>query len=279
MEVDEIRSRQRESWNKFSKGWKKWDDLTMNFLQPAGNEMLNSIPWQETYKILDVACGTGEPGITAATMAKKGSVTGTDLAEDMLSIAKENAVMKGIENYQTQICSADDLPFKDNSFDLILCRMGFMFFPDVLKSAMEMYRVLNPGGYVTTSVWSIPQKNPWATTIMNIIIKYVETPPPDPSAPGLFRCAEPGYIKNYFEKAGFKNISEKIVDFGFKADSINVYWNWNTEVAAPVVAGLSKADEATKEKIKKEVFEEATKYKKNGSVNLPASASIITAQK
>jgi ubiquinone/menaquinone biosynthesis C-methylase UbiE len=279
MQVDEIRSQQRESWNKFSKGWKKWDDLTMNFLHSVGKEMLNSIPWKETYQVLDIACGTGEPGITAATIVKKGSVTATDLAEDMIAIAAENAAAKGIKNYKTRICSADDLPFDDNSFDVILCRMGFMFFPDILKAAKEIYRVLNPGGIITTSVWSDPKKNPWATAIMAIIRKYADIPAPDPNVPGLFRCAEYGYLTNYFKQAGFRNINEKIVDFQLKVDSIETYWDWNTEVAAPVVSGLNKVDEVTKEKIKKEVFEEASKYKKDASVSLPASAVVITAQK
>ena len=64
----QIREQQKEIWNRFSPGWKKWDDLTMNFLKPMADEIIQLIKPGDTDVVLDVASGTGEPGLTIATM-------------------------------------------------------------------------------------------------------------------------------------------------------------------------------------------------------------------
>src|SRR6187551_1741586 len=130
-ELEQIREQQKASWNKFSPGWKKWDDLMMDFLQPMGNEIIKSLHLKSDDTVLDIAAGTGEPGLTIATLVKNGKVVITDLAEDMLEIARENAAHRGITNIETIACDVCELPFPDNSFDAISCRFGFMFFPDM----------------------------------------------------------------------------------------------------------------------------------------------------
>ncbi|MDP3666085.1 MAG: class I SAM-dependent methyltransferase, partial [Sediminibacterium sp.] len=100
-QLEQIRQQQKESWNKFSAGWKKWDDLTMDFLQPMGNEIIRLLNPKNDEVVLDVAAGTGEPGLTIASMLNGGKVIITDLAEDMLEIAREHAARRGIKNIET----------------------------------------------------------------------------------------------------------------------------------------------------------------------------------
>jgi len=278
-QLDDVRNKQRESWNKFSAGWKKWDELTMNFLRPVGTAILDSIPIKDNFRILDIASGTGEPGLTAAAMVKNGEVVGTDLSEDMVLIAAENAKEKGLKNFRTKACSADDLPFEDESFDAVICRNGVMFFPDLEVAAKEILRVLKPGGYFSAGFFISPEKNQWATTTMNVINKYVEMPPSSHDTPGLFRCAKPGMMKSILEKVGFKNAKEKEVTFSLDVPTIDMYWSFQTEVAAPVVVGLSKADAPTRQLIKEDVFSEVAKYEKGEIFSLPAKELVLTMQK
>ena len=202
----EIREQQKASWNKFSPGWKKWDDLTMDFLKPMGDEIIRMITPVSNDVILDVAGGTGEPGLTIASLVNGGKVFITDLSDGMLEIAQENAMLRGIKNVETRPCDVCELPFDDNTFDAISCRKGFMFFPDMLLAAKEMVRVLKPGGRVAASVWDGPEKNFWVTAIMGTISRNMELPPPPPGAPGMFRCAKDGLMADLFQQAGLKNI-------------------------------------------------------------------------
>jgi ubiquinone/menaquinone biosynthesis C-methylase UbiE len=278
-QLEQVREKQRESWNKFSSGWKKWDQLTMDFLRPVGIAILDSIPWKDNFKVLDVASGTGEPGLSAASIVKNGKVTATDLAEDMVAIAAENGRLKGLTNFEAIVAGVDALPFEDESFDAVICRNGVMFFPDISKGVAEIRRVLKPGGYFSAAFFVKPEKNQWATLTMDIINKYVEMPAPAPHAPGLFRCARPGFMKEILQQAGFTNVQEKEISFSFNAPSIETYWDFNTQVAAPVVMGLSKADASTKEKIRNEVVEKASQYLTGSGVSLPAMEAVICGQK
>ena len=277
-QFEEIREQQKQSWDKFSPGWKKWDQLTMDFLKPMGDEIIESVKPSGNDTVLDIAAGTGEPGLTIATMLDGGRVTITDLSEQMLVIAKENAEKRGIDNIETIACDVCELPFPDNSFDAISCRFGFMFFPDMQLAADEMLRVLKPGGRIATSVWNAPEKNFWVTATMGTINKLMELPPPPPGAPGMFRCAKPGLMKEIFEKAGFKNVVEKEVLSKLNSGTVETYWNMMTEIGAPIVAALSKADDAMQQKIKKEVFEQVN-FKYPGTVAIDASAMVISAEK
>jgi ubiquinone/menaquinone biosynthesis C-methylase UbiE len=279
IQSEEIREQQKQSWNKFSSGWKKWDELTMNFLNPMGQEIIAAIKPTDNDIVLDIAAGTGEPGLSIASRLKGGKVIITDLAEDMLTIARENAVRRGITNIETIACDVCELPFADNSFDAISCRFGFMFFPEMQLAANEMARVLKAGGRIATSVWNVPEKNFWVTAMMGTINKNMELPHPPPEAPGMFRCAKPGLMKEIFEKAGFTNIIEKEVASRLNSRTADTYWNMMTEVAAPIVAALSKADDALKEKIKKEVFELIHQRYPADEVAIDASAIVISAVK
>lgn len=181
----QIREQQKEVWNRFSPGWKKWDDLTMDFLRPMGDAIIQLLIPKDTDLVLDVASGTGEPGLTIATMLNGGKVIAIDLAEGMLEVALENASRRGIKNYEAINCDVSNLPFSDNSFDAISCRFGFMFFPDMLLATREMVRVLKPEGRMAVAVWNEPEKNFWATSIQSIVNKNMKVPPAPDGAPGL----------------------------------------------------------------------------------------------
>ena len=85
---------------------------------------------------------------------------------------------------------------------------------------------------------------------MHAIMHHASLPPPDPSAPGMFRCAAPGFIAGFLREAGLRDTVEKEVTGKVSFDSPSHYWAMMMEVAAPVVSAMSKLDEATRDKIK-----------------------------
>jgi ubiquinone/menaquinone biosynthesis C-methylase UbiE len=276
---EQIREQQKQSWNKFSPGWKKWDKFNMQFLKPMGDAIIDKLKIRPDDHVLDIAAGTGEPGLTIAALAKNGKVTGTDLAEDMLLIAEANARDRGLQNYGTKAADVCELPFEDGSFTAISCRMGFMFFPDMQLASDEMYRVLKPGGRIATSVWDGPDKNFWVASIMGILKKHMELPPPVPGAPGMFRCAKPGLIADIFERSGFKNINVQYITGKVDYTNADNYWQNMTDVAAPVIAVMDKADEVTKAAIKNDVYAMINSNSVNGRPLLDFGAIVIYGEK
>ncbi len=276
---DTIRDQQRATWDKFSAGWKKWDDTVMTWLEPFGEAMIAKAGIRDGDAVLDIAAGTGEPGLTVAQRYPKATVTVTDLSPDMLAIAADNASWRKLGNFHTQIADAGALPFKDASFDAVLCRFGFMFFPSIAQSAGEFARVAKPGAHVVTAVWTGPDQNPWASLVLSTIGRYVDLPKPSPDAPGLFRCAAPGMIEKAFEAAGLKDVTSETVESPLSFDGAETYWGFMCEIAAPVVAGLAKTDDATREKIRHEVIEAARAGAKGSAVRFGSCARIVSGTK
>jgi len=278
-QLQNIRDHQKATWNESSPGWKKWDDLTMDFLKPFGNEIIQQLLLKDTDVVLDVAAGTGEPGLTIASIVKKGKAIITDLADDMLVIAHENAQKAGLTNVEFNVCDVSALPFEDNTFDSISCRMGFMFFPDMLMATTEMVRVLKPGGRISASVWTGPDKNFWFAGVMSVVKKNIELPIPPPGAPGMFRCAQEGLIADLFKQAGLKNISQTEIPTKLNCGTAATYWSFTSEVVGPVVSALKQADSGMREKIKSEVYQLINEKYPEGKVMIEGNAFVIKGTK
>ena len=200
--ADEIRDAQRATWAGLSAGWEKWDPVIMDQLGPVSAAMIERLDIAGDHQHLDVAAGTGEPGLSIAMLAPRGRVVLTDLSPQMLEVAARRARAQGVDNVETEVCSADDLPFGDVTFDSVSVRFGYMFFPDMAKATAEFVRVLRPGGRLCAAVWVKPEDNPWTSIAMEAIASETELPPPDPDGPSMFRCAAPGQVATLYTAAG-----------------------------------------------------------------------------
>lgn len=277
--ADEIREQQRQTWDRFSGGWAKWDELVREWMGPVGDEMIRSLELRDDGEHLDVAAGTGEPGLSIAARVPKGRVVLTDLSPGMLAAASANAQARGLGNVHVRECGVDALPFDDASFDTISCRFGFMFFPDIPGAVAELLRVLRSGGRMSIAVWAEPQGNPWATIPTAAISAEVALPPPGPDAPGLFRCAAPGAMSSVLRDAGMRDVVESDVHATLDPASAEDYWAFITEIAAPVVAGLAQADDAARERIRMTTIEQVRSFEVDGKPHIPIHARCITGTK
>jgi SAM-dependent methyltransferase len=276
---DEIRDVQRATWAGLSAGWEKWDSVIMDQLGPVSTAIVERLGIAGDQQHLDIAAGTGEPGLTVARLAPSGYVVLTDLAVEMLDIATRRARAQGITNFETTVCSADDLPFGDAAFDSISVRFGYMFFPDVAKATAEFVRVLKPGGRLCSSVWVKPEKNPWTSIAMQAIAAEAPMAPPDPDGPTMFRCAAPGYVSGLYQAAGLRDVAEWDVDVELVTRSPAEYWEMISEHVSLAVAALERVDEPARERIAKSVIAKVSTYEGDGSVRVPGVARCIVGTK
>jgi SAM-dependent methyltransferase len=276
---DEIRDGQRATWAGLSAGWEKWDSVIMDQLGPVGAAMIERLDIAEDQQHLDIAAGTGEPGLTIATLAPKGRVVLTDLAAEMLDVAARRAAAQRVANIETKVCSADDLPFDDATFDSVSVRFGYMFFPDMGKATSEFARVLKPGGRLCSSVWVKPEENPWTTIAMQAIAAEAALAPPDPDGPNMFRCAAPGYVSALYEDTGLHDVAEWDVDVELVTRSAEQYWEMISEHVSLAVAALQQVDEPARERIANAVIAKVSIYEDDGAVRIPGLARCIVGTK
>ena len=276
---EEIRSAQSAAWGRLSVGWDKWDHVIRDQLSPVGTAIIESLGISEDHHHLDIASGTGEPGLSIARLLPKGRVVLTDLAPEMLAVAVRRADALGLSNVETQVCSADDLPFDDATFDTVSVRFGYMFFPDGAKATAEFVRVLKPGGRVCSSVWTRPEVNPWTSIMMEAIATEVELAPTHPDGPSMFRCAAPGYVSALYRSAGLNDIVEWDVDIEQVTTSPEQYWEAMSEHMSTAMAALASVDGLTRQRISAAVIARARDYEQDGKVRIPGVARCIVGTK
>ncbi len=275
----EIRDSQRATWAGLSPGWEKWDAIIMNQMAPVSAAIIEGLEIASDQQHLDIASGTGEPGLTIAKLAPQGHVVLTDLAPEMLDIATRRAHAQGITNFETKVCSADDLPFDDATFDSVSVRFGYMFFPDLAQATAEFVRVLKPGGRLGASVWIKPEENPWTSIALQAIAVEAELPAADPDRPNMFRCAAPGYLRTLYEAAGLREIEEVEVGVEIVTDSPAQYWDMISEHVSLAVAALQQVDEPARERIARDVVANVSAYKRDGAVRVPGIARCTVGTK
>jgi SAM-dependent methyltransferase len=277
--VDEIRDAQRGTWAGLAAGWEKWDSVIMDQMAPVSAAMIERLELAENQQHLDVAAGTGEPGLSIARHSPAGRVVLTDLVAEMLDVAGRRARAQGIVNVETTVCSADDLPFADATFDSVSVRFGYMFVPDVDAATAELARVLRPGGRLCSSVWVEPAKNPWTTIVTRAVASEAELPAPDPDAPNMFRCASPGYVGDLYVNAGLHDVAEWEVEVDLVTTSTNEYWEMTSEHVSLAVVALQQVDEPARERIRDTVVADVRSFERDGAVRVPGVARCVVGTK
>ena len=119
----------------------------------------------------------------------------------------------------------------------------------------------------------------WNTIMMKVLSKHIEAPKSSPDAPGMFRCAKAGLMKNLFENAGFKNVKEETVSGKIDFGTSETYWLNRTEMSESVVSLLNNINEATRNKIKDDLMAECNTRLTNGKLLLNYAALILSAEK
>ncbi len=275
--TNQITEQQRQTWNKFSVGWEKWDQWVINWLAPVGKKLLDDVELKSNYKVLDVSTGTGEPGLTAAT--KVSLVVATDVAEDMVKIARKNADARGLNNFEVRVVDAESLPFADGEFDAVVCRLGVMYFANPAVGVREMSRVLKLGRKLALAAWSDPSKNPWATIAGGVINKLLNLPAPPADAPGVFRCSQPNKLVELLQQANLHDTRQTEVSGEVVFDSSEHYWEFINDVVAPVATALGNINEPMREQARQAVMEATQPYQQDGKVIFPWTCWVGSGRK
>jgi len=271
---------QRQDWNRVAGGWEKWDrffDEQMAFLNHG---LVADAQLRSGMQVLDLGLGTGYPALLGArTVGPSGSVIGLDLAEQMLAAARRKATALGLANVTFRTGDATTLPFEANAFDAVTSRFCLMFLPEIPKTTAEIARVLRPGGWVAAAVWSSPDKNPSIGLSMEAIKSVIELPPPDPTAPGIFRLAKPGDLAGMLQQAGFVDVLDQEFFAELSYASAEEYYTSLMEIAAPIQNLMAKLSAAQIQEVKRLTTQAATQFQHGNRITFPLAVRMVAARK
>ena len=169
-------------------------------------------------RVLDVACGAGEPAISLAELLReRGEVTGVDMAAGPLEVARQRAAQRGLTNLHFQQADVHALGFHGESFDRVTSRLGIMFFGNPVQALGELRRVLRSGGRVALLAWGGITQPYFQMTIGTILGLRPELEVP-PAARQMLQYGEPGRLAAHLTAAGFHDVHEQLH---------NIRWDWH----------------------------------------------------
>ena len=269
-------------WRESAFYWQKHADTIRTMFGPITRALIQDAEIVEGDAVLDVAGGAGEPSLTIAkTVGPTGSVTCTDVTAEMVAAAQSEAARHGVTNIAFRQCAADSLPFENNSFDAVVCRLGVMFFPDPLAGLREMLRVAKREGVLSLAVWGKSEFNPFSYLITDVLARHFGTPAlADPNSPGAFRFAEHGSLTKVLVEAGAVQVGERVLRFQIAAPiSSEQFWELRSETSGTLREKLATLPEQQRNLIAQEAQEAVRQYFSSGQLSVPAQMIIVTGRK
>lgn len=209
----------KTQWNEAAPTWHRWTPAMRAQYAIATELMLDLAKVGPGSHVLDVAAGDGYPSMLAAERAgPEGSVLAIDLAWEQLKYAASAAEEVNLENFRTRVMDGEDLDLPDASFDAAICHFGLMFFPEPARALREMWRVLRPGGRVSTVNYAA-EGSPESTLASEIIRQHVGDGVDEPERLSGGSLGAPGVLPCLFQAAGFGAVEVHALSLPLRLES------------------------------------------------------------
>ncbi len=257
-----FRDGQREQWNKAATGWDKWSAVIDKGAGPVSDRLVDMAGVQPGSRVLDIACGYGEPSLPAARKAgPEGSVVATDIAKEMLDFAAKRSADAGVDNLEFVESEAIALDFPEDSFDAALSRWGVIFEPEAEATLSKIRGFLKPGSKIAVSSWGTPEEVPFLAIPMRTTMQALDVPPPPPGMPGPLSRPTPEALTEVLEAGGFSDVEVERMDATFDYESAAEFTQMVREIAPPITAMMAghppEAQEAAWQAIEDAISEHA----------------------
>lgn len=252
---------QRYGWDKASSEYEKY---WRQQLQPAQVRLIALADLRAGERVLDIACGTGLVTFPAAhAVGSSGRVVATDISQEMVNRARDDARTRGLANVTFERMDAEELQIEPGSIDVALCALGLMYVPDPLKALAEMRRVLAPGGRAVAAVWGARARCGWAE-IFPIVDRRVASE----VCPMFFQLGTGDMLQNQMQAAGFTRVRvDRIattLEYSSASDALGAAF-----AGGPVALAYSHFDDRVREDAHIEYLASIDPYKRGDGYAVP----------
>jgi ubiquinone/menaquinone biosynthesis C-methylase UbiE len=267
------------TWQAQAARWIANADRTAALTAAVSDALLAALQPARGERVLDVACGVGDPALQiAARVGEHGAVLAADAVEPMLAALSERANARGLSNVATLHRRAESLDVPPGGFDAACSRFGVMFFDDAERALAGMRRAVRADGRLVVAAWSVAERNPFFTLAMTAL-DAAGAPPLDLPAGTrtVFEHAEPGLLAGTATRAGWRSVSTRSVRFEMRLPDcrpehlIDVY----EELSDKVVTRLSGCSAGQQEAARAALAASSRPYARGPDIALPAEALLV----
>ena len=199
----------KATWESAAPGWAKWESDYSRHLGEVTDRLLDMAGIASGMRVLDVACGAGSQTLRAAKrVGNEGHVTACDISAEMLNCVRTNATHSGLRNIETHQSAAEELSTMGQEFDAAISRFGLMLFASPKSALAGVQAVLKPGGRFAALVFTTPDKSPFFSEPMQILLRHSNKPTPQPGGPGLFALGGKGVLDGLLQHSGFVGVEK-----------------------------------------------------------------------
>lgn len=222
-------------------------------------------------RILETAAGTGIVTRALHLAVPQAHIVATDLNPVMLEVAAQRA---GSVNVAFQRADAQDLPFDDESFDLVVCQFGVMFFPDKVRAHQEARRVLRSDGHYLLVSFDGLELNPVPNAAGNAVAGLFPDDPPAYMERGPFSYADPALIERDLLAAGFTRTQLETVALTTRVSASDAAHG--LVLGSPFRAEIERRDPSGLDRALDAVTAALAQWNENDA---PMSAHVVTARR
>lgn len=250
--------------------------MVPTLFQPWSEELLARVDLRPGERVLDVACGTGVVARgAAAIVGQDGAVTGVDISPDMIAVARALPAPEGAP-MTWQVARAEEIPFDDESFDVVLCQQGVQFFEDRLAGLREIHRVLKPGGRLGVSIWRGPEHQAVVGALIAALQRWF-----GPGAGVPFSLGDEDTVRQLLLDAGFRDVSVEVVSRHVHEPSTARFLEQTIAGAAAAVPALGKVSQedriAAIRAIREEIADEIAAVQVGEGMEYPMESHVVIA--
>ena len=227
-------------------------------LQIVGEALAEAADIRSGERVLDVAAGNGNATLAAAR--RFAAVTSTDYVPALLDKGRARAAAEGLQ-VDFRVADAEDLPFKDGSFDAVLSTFGAMFTPDHTRPAREMLRVVRSGGRIGLANWT---PDGFIGQLFKVIGAYIPAPA-GLKSPALWGT-EPHLVELF--GAGAAKIQASRKNFNFRYRSAAHWIQIFRDFYGPTHKAFAALDPARQDALAKDITTLLNRYNTAGPASL-----------
>lgn len=245
---------------------------------PAASHMLRLAQPQPRERVLDLACGTGIIAREVAShVGPQGHVVGLDLNPDMLAVAGTVAEREELE-ITWQECRAEQTPFPDGSFDLVLCQHGLQFMPDRRQVLNEAHRVLANDGRMVLSVWRTFEHNPFPKALDDAVFRHIGVP----TIKAAFSLGDENELRTLLSDAGFREIVIEPASIRSRFPDPDRYVDLQVQAAAAAVPAMQQMDAGARDQLTTAIRDDmkvpVSEHTEDGHLVIPFQAHVVLAR-
>lgn len=234
--------------------------------------MVSAVSPKPEQEVLDLCCGHG--AMTSLLQERGCQVTGLDFSAAMLSRARQRA-----PNAQFEEGDAQDLPFADASFDLVMCNFGIMHLPDQPRALSEVRRVLRHNGTFAMTAWFGPDVSPSFQIAFGAMKAHADPSMTAPPQPDFFQFARRDIAEQMLKEAGLRLVKHDKIDCIWQLETPEQLFMIYSEATVRMAMLLSAQTPSTVAAIQKTMTEVVAKdHAVNGGYRVPIPAALIVAE-